>query len=167
MRNIATLPVADRRALFNNTANKTGLTTAIVEKDFWVCWILDYLFQRSDWKESLAFKGGTSLSKAYNLIERFSEDIDLVLDWRLIGYSHNEPWAPRSRNQQDKFNKEANEKTVAFLKDDFVPSLYRGMSSELGIGVVICPVRRNAKTIRKNVIANGNSYGRPLNCSLE
>ena len=58
MRTIAKLPPDDRRALFTNTAGKAGMTVAIVEKDFWVCWTLDYLFHRCKWKENLAFKGG-------------------------------------------------------------------------------------------------------------
>ena len=82
MRNIARLSDNDRRELFRNTADKMGLNDAIVEKDFWVCFTLDYLFHRSLWKESITFKGGTSLSKAFHLISRFSEDIDLILDWR-------------------------------------------------------------------------------------
>ena len=60
---IARLPADDRRELFHNTAAKTGLHDAIVEKDFWVCLTLDYLFHRSPWKEAVTFKGGTSLSK--------------------------------------------------------------------------------------------------------
>lgn len=83
---------SDRKALFQNTAAKMGLTEAIVEKDYWVCFMLDYLFQCCKWKDSIAFKGGTSLSKAYGLIERFSEDIDLILDWRVLGYEKDEPW---------------------------------------------------------------------------
>ena len=79
MRNIARLSDNDRRELFRNTADKMGLNDAIVEKDFWVCFTLDYLFHRSPWKESITFKGGTSLSKAFHLISRFSEDIDLIL----------------------------------------------------------------------------------------
>ena len=82
MRKIACLPDDDRRELFRNTADKMGLNDAIVEKDFWVCFTLDYLFHRCPWKDSITFKGGTSLSKAFNLISRFSEDIDLILDWR-------------------------------------------------------------------------------------
>jgi len=50
------------------------MTDAIIEKDFWVCYMLDYLFHRCAWRDNIAFKGGTSLSKAYGLIERFSED---------------------------------------------------------------------------------------------
>ena len=72
MRNIAKINERDRKALFHNTAAKTGMTDAIVEKDFWVCYMLDYLFHRCTWKDKIAFKGGTSLSKAYGLIERFS-----------------------------------------------------------------------------------------------
>ena len=75
---IARLPADDRRELFHNTAAKTGLHDAIVEKDFWVCLTLDYLFHRSPWKKAVTFKGGTSLSKGYHLISRFSEDIDLI-----------------------------------------------------------------------------------------
>ena len=81
MNKIARINSNDRKALFQNTAAKMGLTEAIIEKDYWVCFMLDYLFHRCKWKNSIAFKGGTSLSKAYGLIERFSEDIDLILDW--------------------------------------------------------------------------------------
>ena len=63
---------------------------AIVEKDFWVCWMLDYLFGESTFRDSFAFKGSTSLSKGFGLIERFSEDIDLIFDWRLLGYGLDE-----------------------------------------------------------------------------
>jgi len=80
MRNIARLSEIDRQELFRNTADKMGLNDAIVEKDFWVCFTLDYLFHRCPWKDAITFKGGTSLSKAFNLISRFSEDIDLILD---------------------------------------------------------------------------------------
>jgi len=62
------------------------MNPAIVEKDFWVCWILKHLFAKPALKGQMVFKGGTSLSKVFGLIERFSEDIDLILDWRLLGY---------------------------------------------------------------------------------
>lgn len=123
MKHIARLPSRDREDLFQNTAAKCGLSDGIIEKDFWVCWMLDYLFHDCPWAKHLAFKGGTSLSKCFDLIERFSEDIDLILDWRLIGYEKNEPWAERSKNQQDKFNKTINAETVAFLQKTFLPKL--------------------------------------------
>ena len=54
------------------TSRKSGLASSIVEKDLWVCYILDYLFNRCDYKDDFEFKGGTSLSKEYNLIDRMS-----------------------------------------------------------------------------------------------
>lgn len=135
MRNIAIIKENDRKALFQNTAAKMGLTNAIIEKDFWVCFMLDYLFHRCEWKDSIAFKGGTSLSKAYGLIERFSEDIDLILDWRVIGFSIEEPWQSRSNTKQDLFNKEANHRTEDFLKNSFVPAVTNDLKSELNTTV--------------------------------
>lgn len=99
MKKVAQLSEIERQELFRNTADKIGLNDAIVEKDFWVCFMLDYLFHRCPWKNNFAFKGGTSLSKAFNLISRFSEDIDLILDWRVLGYSKEEPWEKRSKNK--------------------------------------------------------------------
>ncbi|MBQ6938158.1 MAG: nucleotidyl transferase AbiEii/AbiGii toxin family protein [Clostridia bacterium] len=135
MLNIATINEKDRKALFQNTAAKMGLTNAIIEKDFWVCFMLDYLFHRCEWKDNIAFKGGTSLSKAYGLIERFSEDIDLILDWRVIGYELNEPWEERSNTKQDNFNKEANSRTETFLKDTFMPAIAADLQNELSTTV--------------------------------
>ena len=132
MRNIAKINETDRKALFHNTAAKMGMTDAIVEKDFWVCYMLDYLFHRCAWKENIAFKGGTSLSKAYGLIERFSEDIDLILDWRVLGYKINEPWEARTYTKQDMFNKEANLRAEVFLRDTFLPSVVADLTTELG-----------------------------------
>lgn len=132
MRNIARLSDNDRRELFRNTADKMGLNDAIVEKDFWVCFTLDYLFHRSPWKESITFKGGTSLSKAFHLISRFSEDIDLILDWRVLGYGKDEPWEKRSNTKQDAFNKEANARAEVFLSETFCPAVKSGLSQEIG-----------------------------------
>lgn len=70
----------DRKGLFLLTANRLGTSLQNVEKDFWVCWILDLIFNgRKEDEPRLLFKGGTSLSKAYSLISRFSEDIDITV----------------------------------------------------------------------------------------
>ena len=103
MREFATLPQEDRADALIVAAREKGMHPAIVEKDFWVCWTLDYLFGESAFKDSFAFKGGTSLSKGFDLIERFSEDIDLIFDWRLLGYGIDEPWEKRSNTKQDAF----------------------------------------------------------------
>ncbi len=130
MRKIATIDKNDRSALFRNTADKTGMTAAVIEKDFWVCWMLDYLFHSCKWKEHIAFKGGTSLSKSYGLIERFSEDIDLILDWRVLGYDIKEPWEKRSNTKQEAFNKEAGARTETFLNDEFIPTVLSDLEKE-------------------------------------
>ena len=127
MINIANLPDNERNFLFQNTAEKIKLSDAIVEKDFWVCYMLDYLFNRSPWKNHLIFKGGTSLSKAFHLIERFSEDIDLIVDWRLLGYKIDEPWC-LTRNHIDK---KIGKNTYEFLSNQFIPTLQEGLSTEL------------------------------------
>lgn len=94
--------------------------------------ILDYLFHSCPWKEAFTFKGGTSLSKCYGLIKRFSEDIDLILDWRVLGYGINEPWEQRSNTKQDAFNKEANARAEAFLSEELLPVLREDISKILG-----------------------------------
>ncbi len=131
MKNMARRSDEDHRVLFRNTADKTGLHDAIIEKDFWVCYTLDYLFHRSPWANSFAFKGGTALSRIYHLTERFSEDIDIILDWRLLGYGLKEPWDPRSNTKQDAFNKEAVKRANVFLAEEFVPQLCSDISEEL------------------------------------
>lgn len=131
MRKIAVIESKEREALFRNTAAKMGISEAVIEKDFWVCYMLDYLFHRCAWKDNLAFKGGTSLSKAHGLIRRFSEDIDLILDWRVLGYGIDEPWEQRSNTKQDVFNKEANKRAEMFLRDEFLPAIKKDLTEEL------------------------------------
>jgi len=75
---------ADREALFNETASKKGISPEIVEKDFWVCWVLRHVFQMQGLPR-IIFKGGTSLSKAFGIIKRFSEDVDLVINRHELG----------------------------------------------------------------------------------
>ncbi len=128
MYDLVNLPKDELAAILQEVSNAKGLSKAIIEKDLWVCTILDYLFTKSPWRNQLAFKGGTSLSKAYNLIERFSEDIDLILDWRILGYGKTEPLAERSANQQDKLNKEIISKTSEFLQMSFIPKLREDLS---------------------------------------
>jgi predicted nucleotidyltransferase component of viral defense system len=68
----------ERQALYSTVAAKLETRAENVEKDLYVCWVLDFLFnRRKDDPVHLYFKGGTSLSKAYGLIRRFSEDIDI------------------------------------------------------------------------------------------
>lgn len=74
-----------RKSTINQTALVTGLKEKAIEKDWWVTVVLRALFQ-GQYRDHILFKGGTSLSKCFGLIERFSEDIDLVLKRDLLGY---------------------------------------------------------------------------------
>lgn len=136
-----------RRDLFQETAAAMRVHPAIIEKDFWVCWALDFLFHDCDWKTHLTFKGGTSLSKAFGLIERFSEDIDLVLDWRLLGYERDEPLQDRSATQQDIFGKEANRRAKKFLVDEFMPALQRELPARVS-GIIKVDARNENILLR-------------------
>lgn len=80
------LPSERRRLAFQQVDAEMGLQAFSVEKDFWVCWTLRELFALPGIGEHLTFKGGTSLSKAWKLIERFSEDIDLIVDKEALGF---------------------------------------------------------------------------------
>ena len=76
----------ERRQICAVVAGELGLNPASVEKDFWVCWTLRELFSLQGIGRHLTFKGGTSLAKGWKLIERFSEDIDVVIDREALGF---------------------------------------------------------------------------------
>lgn len=80
-----TLPIERRIDILNQATEFTGLPVVAIEKDWWVTLVLNACFFLP-YNEHLIFKGGTSLSKAWNLIERFSEDIDLALDRKYLGF---------------------------------------------------------------------------------
>lgn len=86
MDHVATWPRQERGTLFLDSVERLpSLPPALIEKDFWVCWLLRRLFLL-DQGVPMIFKGGTSISKAYPIIRRFSEDIDLSLDREGLGY---------------------------------------------------------------------------------
>jgi len=92
-----------RRRFCEEAQAKLGLPAASIEKDFWVCWTLRELFGLPEDGPHLTFKGGTSLSKAWKLIERFSEDIDVVLDRGFLGFGgEKRPEKAPSNKQREK-----------------------------------------------------------------
>lgn len=86
MDDFAKLPTTERQLYFEQAAAQLNLNAQIVEKDFWVCWTLRRLFELQEFRDHLTFKGGTSLSKAYKLIERFSEDVDVAIERDFLGF---------------------------------------------------------------------------------
>jgi len=119
MEKVATLPSEERAELFRETATRRGISNAVAEKDFWVCWSIAKLFDDQHLAPKILFKGGTSLSKVFRLIERFSEDIDLILDWREI--TNKNPEEQRSRTKQDQFNKQLQTAAQEYIRDQLLP----------------------------------------------
>ncbi len=70
----------DKKTYFDVAMHELGVTSQLIEKDFWVCWVLKTLFSLPTAGSHLTFKGGTSLSKCYNVIKRFSEDVDVSIE---------------------------------------------------------------------------------------
>jgi hypothetical protein len=121
MNNVARLSQEERNQVFSETAARMGTTPAIVEKDFWVCFVLEKIFMSEKLRSKLLFKGGTSLSKVFKVIERFSEDIDLILDWNLV--SGENPNLVRSKNKQNTFNRQINEVAQGYIASQLLPEL--------------------------------------------
>ncbi|WP_026616814.1 nucleotidyl transferase AbiEii/AbiGii toxin family protein [Ensifer aridi] len=135
MDKVALLPAADRAALFGETGAGRGVANTIIEKDFWVCWTLKRLFGlHGKDAATLVFKGGTSLSKAFGAIRRFSEDIDLSFDRADLGYTGN-----RDPEKEGISKKQANKLIEALVSDveqhiaeKLLPALRSAVVEQLG-----------------------------------
>jgi hypothetical protein len=133
MDDVARLAPQDRADLFNEAGAKRGLASAVIEKDFWVCWTLRRLFTLPGDNPSLVFKGGTSLSKAYAVIRRFSEDIDLSVDRRDLGFSgERDPEAAPSKKKADQLLESLNAEVQRHIDAVLVPRLKEAISAMLG-----------------------------------
>ncbi len=103
MDSVLQLSQRERVELFQRTTQQTGIDATIIEKDFWVCWTLKELFRLPNIGGHLIFKGGTSLSKVFKVIERFSEDIDVSIDRGWLGFGGaNEPEAGASNKEKQR-----------------------------------------------------------------
>lgn len=123
MYNIAKLSKEDRKELFDTYILKFEVPGEIVEKDFWVSLMLDYIFHKSIYKDYFTFKGGTSLSKCFHIIDRFSEDIDLILNWNYLGIPDEEVYVQRTNNAQSKYNEKILNLSAEFIEKRLLPSM--------------------------------------------
>lgn len=121
------LPPEERWLQIQHAAFQKNLSPVVLEKDFWVCWLLGILFE-SRFAVSLVFKGGTSLSKVYGAIERFSEDIDISLAPSFLGL----PEAGDGRNQGNKWMKRAEVACAKAVQDSIQPALEASVADVLG-----------------------------------
>ncbi|MEX1040505.1 MAG: nucleotidyl transferase AbiEii/AbiGii toxin family protein [Pirellulaceae bacterium] len=132
MDDVARMSARDLGDLFGETARRKGIPTEIVEKDFWVCWILKRLFASSRCPYRFIFKGGTSLSKAYGAIDRFSEDVDLSMNREDLGYGQENPLVAASGKQARKRIDALVLKCREAVRRSLVPALYQAIQDELG-----------------------------------
>ena len=79
------LSIQDRQDILRRVQSETGKDPQIVEKDWWVVTVLRALFELP-YASHISFKGGTSLSKCWNLIQRMSEDVDIAIDREFLGF---------------------------------------------------------------------------------
>ncbi len=124
MDDLLRLSVHERRAACESARIALGLPAQAIEKDLWVSWVLRELFQLRDWGDRLTFKGGTSLSKCWKLIDRFSEDVDVVIDRDYLGFGGDRLSAKQLKRLRQ---------TCAHrIREELLPELSRRMTEQLG-----------------------------------
>lgn len=126
------LTAEDRRDALGVAADRSGRPAHLLEKDVWVVWALATLFG-SELGEHLVFKGGTSLSKAYGAIRRFSEDVDLTYDIRAIAPdlvdAQGEP-LPKTRSEERRWSKAVRQRLPAWIADTVQPLIADALTRE-------------------------------------
>lgn len=154
MNRFLTLTETQRRTAFEQTAARIKLPVAAIEKDFWVTEILNILFSLP-YAEKMVFKGGTSLSKVWKVIHRFSEDIDIAIDRSFFGIE-----GDVTKKQLKKLRKSSS----VFVRDNLVEDLITAASqaglSEFitikaepdGVGDATYPEPRQIHIIYKSVL---------------
>ncbi len=125
MDTVAKMSAVERADLFRGTGAETGLAAALVEKDFWVCWTLGHLFDMEHVRDMLMLKGGTSLSKVFGLIDRFSEDIDLAIDYAPLGFvDDRDPAMDMPRTRRGKLLDEMMTACREYIEGSFLGALH-------------------------------------------
>jgi hypothetical protein len=143
----------DRRDLFVATGRNLGIAEQNIEKDFWVCWTLAALFQdRPKAAPRLLFKGGTSLSKAFRLIQRFSEDIDITVFREDLGESVSidelETLSRKKRRAKlDEIRAACQRYLVDDLRPELVARLAHSVDASAGAGVEMDDLDPDGQTI--------------------
>jgi len=126
MNEFTQLPALERALYFRQASEKMPipLPAAVIEKDFWVCWTLKILNELPELTGNITLKGGTSLSKAWGMIDRFSEDLDLAVNRKVFGL--NPPFGPENAksNAQRKIRlSDLEKKSESFIKEVVIPKM--------------------------------------------
>lgn len=134
MEELLTATQSERARLFEEAYERSARTKSaiIIEKDFWVCWTLNRIFSNPDFAQHIIFKGGTSLSKCYGIIDRFSEDIDLTLSKSYIGITEeNDPILASTTSQRGKRLNDLTDAVITKINNDVKPLLFSEFQKSL------------------------------------
>jgi hypothetical protein len=126
------LSVDDRREVLAVAADRGGRSVHLLEKDVWVVWALDVLF-RSPLGEHLVFKGGTSLSKAYGVIRRFSEDVDLTYSIKALApdlVAADSDAVPSSRSEEKRWTSEVRRRLPVWVHGAAAPVIAAALKGD-------------------------------------
>ena len=155
------LPLVDRREALDFAASASGRPVHLLEKDVWVVWSLEVLFA-GPLDAPLVFKGGTSLSKAYGAIRRFSEDVDLTYDIRALAPElvRDYPDAlPPTASQAKRWREVVNRALGTWKHDTAVPGLARALRAVEPDGEVA--IEDGDVLVRYVALNEGAGYLRP------
>jgi len=126
------LSIQDRRDALGAAAGRSGRLAHLLEKDVWVVWALATLYA-SPLGEHLVFKGGTSLSKAYKVIQRFSEDVDLTYDIRALApdlVGGDDEALPKTRSEEKRWSSEVRRRLPEWVAATAKPVIANALSAE-------------------------------------
>ena len=155
------LSAQDRRDALGVAADRSGRPTHLLEKDVWVVWALSTLYD-APLGERLVFKGGTSLPKAYQVIRRFSEDVDLTYDIRAIApdlVGDNGEGLPKTRSEEKRWSSEVRRRLPAWVAETVQPVIANALAAE-GLAATI-RVDDEKFFIDYEATAAGSSYVAP------
>lgn len=132
MSTFATLPAKERELFFRQYQQLHGVDPVIAEKDFWVCWLLARIFAQPELASACVFKGGTSLSKVFNAIERFSEDIDLAIIPSSLGWNESDLEDAPSRTKRTERVAQLEAACAQAVQKTWTPLLEKAVQAMLG-----------------------------------
>jgi hypothetical protein len=123
------LPIEEQQEILTAMAATLGRNVLVLQKDVWLCWVLREIFKYGN-NTRMAFKGGTSLSKVFKAIDRFSEDIDITIDYRDISDDkETDPFSPdTSNNARKRFNEQLSTCLQEYVQDAVVPQVRKSFS---------------------------------------
>lgn len=123
----------ERESLFQVAADTANIPFEIIEKDYWVVWTLERLFSLPELTDHLTFKSGTSLSKVYGVVDRFSEDVDLSIEKDFFGFDEkNSPEVAPSRKKQKAILDKLAEACAQFVQGKLLNDLKTDIEKALG-----------------------------------